>query len=736
MNKNISRKKKGFTLAELMLVIAITGILAAISFIFVARYLRVLEHMKYDSIAKEMFITAQNHLSMANNEGYLNANEFGTKEGKKDGFDFTSDDSGVYYYVVDDTNDTDINNTMLNIMLPFGSIEETARKNGSYIIRYNKETAQVLDVFYSEKSNSRFGHTFTDLYTDSNDNGVLLMNLREEENKQDRRFYKEEANGRTSIIGYYGGTIANPEFGDEIPLPFIRVNNAEELKVNVKTTELPTSSQLKLYIEGQISGTKKVIILKDKDEIYEPEYEVILDSITENADDRKHFINMYSDFTPGENLIVYAEASDNTVLTNIAKTVEVTTNSLFGDNSTVANGVSERVAAITNIRHLENLQATISGVDTNTIVLHHALQENDLDWSDFANKTKSAGYTYIYNSANSATPLATDYYYPVDLTTDYDGGRYKISNVAVNHSGPSGLFGTVSGKQISNLQLVDFNITGSTYAGTLAGVVSNNSVITNVVAYDDNIKSSVSGTNATGGLIGHSTGSRIERSAAAVYVSGGNAGGLIGLSENSTISQSYSGAHTNNGAHLSSIDVVGTSAGGLIGRSTGSTLSNVYSTASVNGGNAGGLIGYYDGPAINNAYAVGYVVADKNNTANKGGFIGYDASSSAHVNCGYMLAANDGLLSGLGNLPNNTEINKLDLNKDTYGAFIISKTDGKASDAHPHDQYLINVYTHNGNVKYQYQSIEDLTGSALTGEYFVNDHYGDWPDYETQVINE
>ena len=37
---------------------------------------------------------------------------------------------------------------MISAMLPFGSIDETIRAAGSYIIRYQLKPALVLDVFY------------------------------------------------------------------------------------------------------------------------------------------------------------------------------------------------------------------------------------------------------------------------------------------------------------------------------------------------------------------------------------------------------------------------------------------------------------------------------------------------------------------------------------------------------------------------------------------------------------
>ena len=39
--------------------------------------------------------------------------------------------------------------SVLDLMLPFGAIDETVRAGGRYIIRYQPSSGRVLDVFYS-----------------------------------------------------------------------------------------------------------------------------------------------------------------------------------------------------------------------------------------------------------------------------------------------------------------------------------------------------------------------------------------------------------------------------------------------------------------------------------------------------------------------------------------------------------------------------------------------------------
>ncbi|MDO4803706.1 MAG: type II secretion system protein, partial [Lachnospiraceae bacterium] len=67
----------GVTVAELLAVIAILGVLAGVAFVGFWNYQRSLGQLERDTIAKEIFVAAQNHLTAAQGEGYLGATDFG-----------------------------------------------------------------------------------------------------------------------------------------------------------------------------------------------------------------------------------------------------------------------------------------------------------------------------------------------------------------------------------------------------------------------------------------------------------------------------------------------------------------------------------------------------------------------------------------------------------------------------------------------------------------------------------
>ena len=77
-----TRNSRGFTMAEMLIVVAIILILAGVAFIAVQNHQRSMAQLERNTIAKELFIAAQNHLTMAESEGYpvesASGNYFGT----------------------------------------------------------------------------------------------------------------------------------------------------------------------------------------------------------------------------------------------------------------------------------------------------------------------------------------------------------------------------------------------------------------------------------------------------------------------------------------------------------------------------------------------------------------------------------------------------------------------------------------------------------------------------------
>lgn len=780
MKKN--NHNKGFTLAEVLIVVALIGVLSGVAFISVASYLRSMIQLERDGIAKEIFVAAQNHLTMVEHEGYLNQSSYGHLEGT------TENQDSIYYFVVNNGIDSSASE-VLKLMLPFGSVDETVRLGGSYVIRYQKNPGLILDVFYCTE-NGRFPHAFDAGEYDT------VKGLAGEGQKAARRNCSDLEN---SVIGWYGGVVART-LGTvaKLEAPAIEVINEDELYV--KITNPNESGKIKLIIQGERSHAQGAVFLEMKDEEWiktDPEDSstviVILDDITKYRTDSTTKNNKFSnlgvrlggnkqgEFIPGENISIQAVAYNNDAFTNIAYSALKTTNSLYKD---VVKIDGENTAYITSLRHLENLDASISAL-SESLKISAATQKTDLSWKSFLknieelNSESDPAIEYICDESPASTVVSTsstevNTFKPVNLTSGmaYDGESHTISDVVINikeaqkNINHAGLIEKLDNGTIRNLMLKDFSV--STIigdAGTLAGALTGEKTnIENVVARNtpttdsgedegatsgDPVPSGVSTSDTSdnngnaGGLVGSMAGGTMTYCASAICVEGKTtAGGLIGATVGGSVSLSYSGGHTKDGSYKKWIgneednpyDVTGITAGGLIGKTDGTNIDACYSTCSVSGTTAGGFVGQSSGSKeIKNSYATGLV---KGTTI--GAFAGKIENGVSLTNNTYYEiineiektsggegtegSSNGGYLPPIGS--GSGTIEAFDKNANTYDSFV-----GKSSTkAKPYDSKLTVYY---GETYF----LKGIAVSSGEDDKFVATHYGDWPAPEIFVIN-
>ena len=741
------KQSVGMTMAEMLIVVAIIGVLSGVAFISVFAYQRTMGQLERDGIAKEIFVAAQNHLTAAYGEGYLSTSSYGTPD--------TADrdnNNKVYYIAVNQGVASE--DAMFDLMLPFGAIDETVRAGGSYIIRYQPETATVLDVFYCSTSGSpeRFNHS---LSSEDYANVVNLTGDGQEEKAARRNGDWDDG----AILGWYGGELASALPNLTLKAPTIEVVNADKLIVKVTDQNSDKNeAMLQLIVEGVSSGAKKAIGLSStatgRVTYDSAQYTIVLDDITSSD---MHFTELGADtgaFVPGENIKIQAVAYSTTALANIAYSGEKTTNSLFAD------GTTAETAYIASIRHLENLDKKVSNLDANDtdkLNIEDAVQTTDLNWTTFKEQTNpnSPDSTSIYLYSSTGVITTVPNYYPIspDYALTYDGQSHSISNITANADN-AGLFGdTSSVTSISNLELIDFSITGTSTAGALAGTLTGTTV-TNVLARnssgiqttDTRVITASSGD--AGGLVGSMNGT-VQASAASLVVSGTTtAGGLIGTASG-TIEGCYSGGHTTGGAYSSdSYNVTATSgtAGGLVGSYTGSSrITYSYSTCSVSGGTCGGFVGRATDATISYCYCTGLVSGDN-------AFIG-DGTLSGEGNYYYEIVNEVLTKDASGNVTavtykesgsDSDKVTAFDSDTVTYNDFVGSSSDWKSAKAYDTD---LNKYYAG---KYNLQTIEqrygetpptyDADGDEIRdytswSDLFVSTHYGDWPSPETFFIN-
>jgi type II secretory pathway pseudopilin PulG len=748
----------GMTLAEVLMVVGIIAVLAGVGTIAVWNYQRSLGLLERDGIAKEIFIAAQNHLTAMKGQGYLGEDDYGTP-----GTYTTAPDNDpekkVYYYVVSQGEAQDDAEEIFQLMLPFGSIDESVRRGGSYLVRYQPETATVLDVFYWTEGTSP---TQSELASRTQYNFTGEPNYKDFLEKREQRAQRRTYLGG-SILGWYGGADAEDLPKIELKAPTIQVKNEDTLTVTV--TDPNTTGEdytLMLIVTGDLSGAQTAVPLWQNNAPVTGDgrlsasgktYTYVLDDITQA---NKHFAELPTGngkpFIPGENLKIQAVAYSTKALANIAYSPERTTNSLYAD------GTTTDTAYIANMRHLENLDKKLSKQDANDsgnqLNIAEAKQLTDLSWTPWSEKQ-------IYHSDIDTAQTDTGCYYPVspDYTLSYDGQNHSITGVKAEglNATNAGLFGETGKdsmdqpllKEVRDLELIDFSITGTESAGALAGTLTGTNV-TNVLArntgsgLETNVTTkSVSGSNTgiAGGLIGVLDGGSVQYSAAALIVGSGTdapatAGGLIGRA-NAAIVDCFAGGHTVNGAYpTDSYNVTGGVAGGLVGKAGSSAIGSSYSTCSVSGtGHAGGLVGTANGGAIDNSYCTGLVrdgsaFLGSGNPSFTGNNRYYEmVNMTFDETHGTTVYLPSGAAEGTANAPQ-----PFDRNVNTFNAFV-GDWDGW-KDAKPYDSTLRSSYSG----RYTLRTVEELNPALPEGysswdDLLVADHYGDWPSPETFIVN-
>ena len=398
------KNSNGFTMAEMLITVAIIVILCGFGFVAVIAHQRNLKRMEMDETAQEIFIAAQNHLTAARANGqwssFLEKTAAKGQEGSR-GTEMTyqpsdynkasdaDEASRKFYYFT--TENTAVKNGAEALILPEGSIDETLRGHHFYV-EYDAASGTVFGVFYTDSD-----HPITEV--------DAKAVSRTEPN--DRRDYK--ADGKRTIIGYYGGALGELNSPGDLYAPSVAVRNAESLvlyvvdknyyrPVSSKTGAQSFKTKLKLTFEGVTSGEKAVkevdpssssaqtdafssaVLAEESAEAFNvvipssgasaqqtkavkaEYYAIVLDSIVRKDG---HFANLFPEFIPGEDIRITVTLTSDKAGEDVSQTVTV--NSLFNSVKTEKNlsgiAASKTMVTVSNPRHLENLSTEVSGVD-------------------------------------------------------------------------------------------------------------------------------------------------------------------------------------------------------------------------------------------------------------------------------------------------------------------------------------------------------------------------------------
>ena len=439
------RGQGGFTMTEMLLVVAIIVIMGGLLGVSVLQWQKNLYQIEMDGTAKELYVAAQNHLTTAKAQGVLDVVDNGTAvaadaSGASAG-SAAAAETDTYYYVVNPSNAGAYYRAGTNVlaqMLPFGSIDETVRAGGSYVIAYqvNSQVARVLDVFYANPG-GQFPVTFSD---------VDYTALKNAYSGTDKSAARRSYDGGNGIIGWYGGDAAGAldlPVG-ELNAPRLEVENAERLRVRITDANMSDNSKanlkadLRLFVEGVTSGAVAALQLAS-DGAYVPGVAVAdeagalyynnatyvctidLDDITTSGHrvtgaESGHVADLPAgifdatdptkptSFIPGEDLTIYAVASTDDAIAADVRSAAVTENSLFdslAEESTDAGEDPEaQVAVVSSIRHLENLGQAVSGYSAKELT-------GKLESAAAAEELEEAGQGALAGQALTPAQLAT-----------------------------------------------------------------------------------------------------------------------------------------------------------------------------------------------------------------------------------------------------------------------------------------------------------------------------------------
>ena len=428
MMYEIKRKKKGFTLAELLTVAAIIGIIAAFGFAAVVQHQRNLKLTEADNIAKEIYGAAQNRLTDVQSTGiwgeeyasYADASDeakdayYGAvfKQENDTTFTVTVSDTAHDFRTISvnaDNAERKLSGTALKYILPYGSMEETIRSGGTYVIEYDAAACQVYGVFYTEDQNF-----------DEEDVSAIDGMTGGRGEKSNRLQYEESADGKKYAVGYYGGAEAmNTSASDTeeavLEKPEAELINGDRLYLKVSYTDstaaLNRQNNTSLFLYENIiiqdsdgneqtyiknaavqtdGGVEKAVSYTNDSGTVTQYF--VLDSIVDGTD--YHFSNQFYNLT-GRNIkaevILTYGLNSNYEKSAVGRSN--TANSLFADGSSVSvsnDTATVKTARIANARHLENLSYEMSSyknassdTDRNELNIQKALILNDIDWQNF-----------------------------------------------------------------------------------------------------------------------------------------------------------------------------------------------------------------------------------------------------------------------------------------------------------------------------------------------------------------
>lgn len=583
--KNRRKGKAGFTMSELLIVVAIVIVLFDVAVLSLVTIQKNLRQKELDSKAEILYVAAQNRMSELRAGGYESLYQY--DENKDNGvakvglipLDAPEEDAedaitkDTLCYVVSADRVT-VGKAAASV-LPESSVDAELWNN-HWVIEYDPESGSVYSAFYSEEEITS-GDASTMLPTYLNRMRVRQARLR---------------NG--AKIGYYGGARVISGTTDTLK-PDISIDNREKLTATFYCNN-PYADELTFNIKVSDGRNEYVKVVKYS-ELRQLNsktwyYTWVMDSLesekTRFYNQTDHKLACGTDIT-----VTLSVESQNANVDGKSYTRK--TNSLFR----YAEGTPAGTALIAYGRHLQNLDEASHVSKTIT----SAVQVSDLSFAD--DTADNEDWYSFYR--DTFTPITNKYLKSYDGYSEVDNVKLysSISNLHITDTSKSdvGLFSTFNG-EIKNVTLTGMRIdNGGQNVGALIGSVSDTVKITNTRVYLSSKK---------GDLADIETVDSPEK--VKPWLEGKVVGGLIGMvTKTGSVSVTDSSAST-------VIRADGGAAGGLIGAVYhAATITDSYADCYLTAARTGGLIAKAEGGSevaatgtsitLKDFYAAGYQTA-------------------------------------------------------------------------------------------------------------------------------
>lgn len=583
--KNRRKGKAGFTMSELLIVVAIVIVLFAVAVLSLVTIRKNLRQKELDSKAEILYVAVQNRMSELRAGGYESLYQYDEKKDngvakvglipldapEEDAEDAITKDTLCYVVSADRVA---VGKAAASV-LPESSVDAELWNN-HWVIEYDPESGSVYGAFYSEEEITS-GDVSTTLPTYLNRMRVRQTRLH---------------NG--AKIGYYGGARVISGTTDTLK-PDISIDNREKLTATFYCNN-PYADELTFNIKVSDGQDEYVKVVKYS-ELRQLNsktwyYTWVMDSLesekTRFYNQTDHKLECGTDIT-----VTLSVESQNANVDGKSYTRK--TNSLFR----YAEGTPAGTALIAYGRHLQNLDEASHVSKTIT----GAVQVSDLS---FADDTADNEDWYSFYG-DTFTPIANKNLKSYDGYSEVDNVKLysSISNLHIKkaaQNGDAGLFSTFNG-EIKNVTLTGMKIDGGQNVGALIGSVSDTVKITNTRVYLSSKK---------GDLADIETVDSPEK--VKPWLEGKVVGGLIGMvTETGSVSVTDSSAST-------VIRADGGAAGGLIGAVYhAATITDSYADCYLTAARTGGLIAKAEGGSevaatgtsitLKDFYAAGYQTA-------------------------------------------------------------------------------------------------------------------------------